>query len=226
MRDRAENQIILAMIRHGQTQANQQHRYLGRTDESLSERGKQMLLSYKEQYLYPEADCLFTSPMKRCVETAEILYPKLEPVVIPEWTETDFGRFEYKNYEELKDDTYYQRWIDSGGIMDFPGGESRDTFLERCKSGFQRMCRILQRIQTENTKQPVRAGMIVHGGTIMALLSSYGKREDQKGYFDYQTATGRGYLCRIDGWNKDAAFWNRKETGAETEIAIKEIMKI
>ena len=90
MRDRSENQITLVMIRHGETQANQEHRYLGKTDEPLSKNGMEVLLSYKKQNIYPDVDYLFTSPMKRCIETAEILYPKLCPVVIPEWEEMDF----------------------------------------------------------------------------------------------------------------------------------------
>lgn len=207
---------MLAFIRHGETRANAQRRYLGKTDEPLSERGIQGLLSYKEQNLYPSADYLFTSPMKRCIETAAILYPASEPVIIPEWEEMDFGRFEYKNYEELKDDESYQQWIDSGGMADFPGGESREAFIGRCESGFQRMYRMLRRAQEEKRiekREPVRAAVIVHGGTIMALLSLYGI--ERKGYFDYQTANGRGFLAR--------AVQSRKETGTKAEIWIEDI---
>ena len=118
----SENQVTLVFIRHGQTQANKERRYLGKKDESLLESGKEVLLSYKEQNIYPTVEYLFTSPMKRCVETANILYPELCPVVIPEWEEIDFGRFENKNYEELKDDIQYQAWLESGGVLDFPEG--------------------------------------------------------------------------------------------------------
>lgn len=218
MRNRTENQVILTFIRHGETQANVQRRYLGKTDEPLSECGKQRLLAYKEQNLYPAADHLFTSPMKRCVQTAGVLYPASEPVIIPEWEEMDFGRFEYKNYEELRNDEYYQRWIDSGGMMDFPDGESRAAFISRCESGFERMCRVLQQARTENAKGPVRAAAIVHGGTIMALLSSYTKGRCRKGYFDYQTANGRGYLT--------FASWSRKEAESEAQIWIEEMKEL
>lgn len=192
MRHRTENQMILAFIRHGETQANAQRRYLGKTDDSLSERGRQQLLSRQKQHVYPQADYLFVSPMKRCLETARILYPMLPPVVIPEWEEMDFGRFEYKNYEELKDDPAYRRWMDSGGTTAFPDGESREAFVRRCRSGFQRMCGFLWQAQAE----PVRAAAVVHGGVIMALLSSYGS-DGHKDYFDYQTANGGGYLTRV-----------------------------
>ncbi|MCM1175619.1 MAG: histidine phosphatase family protein [Blautia sp.] len=193
MRHRTEDQITLVMLRHGETRANRERRYLGKTDESLSENGIGELRFYKERQDYPAVEYLFASPMKRCLETARILYPALRPVVIPEWEEIDFGEFEYKNYEELRDDARYQAWIDSGGILGFPGGESREAFLRRCENGFDRMCGKLRQAMEQNAGSPVRAGLVVHGGTIMALLDRYGG----KPYFDCQAANGRGYLCLL-----------------------------
>ncbi|MBD5492555.1 MAG: histidine phosphatase family protein [Lachnospiraceae bacterium] len=192
--------MTLLLLRHGETQANREHRYLGRTDEPLCTSGIEDLLLYKEQNRYPAVQYLFVSPMKRCLETAEILYPGLCPVVISEWREMDFGRFEYKNYEDLKNDIEYQAWIDSGGELDFPEGESRKNFTLRCELGLRRMCETLCRMTAETTEKTASVGVIAHGGTIMALLSSYGG----KSYFDCQRATGRGYLCRMEGWRQDA----------------------
>ncbi len=196
MRDWSENQITLVMIRHGETQANQEQRYLGKTDESLSKNGMEALLSYQKRKFYPDVDYLFTSPMKRCIETAEILYPKLSPAIIPEWEEMDFGQFEYRNYEELRDDARYQVWIDSGGTLAFPEGESREKFILRCKKGLLRMCGKLRRAAEQEASAPLRVGLVVHGGTVMALLSTY----SNKSYFDYQVSNGRGYLCRMKNW--------------------------
>ena len=201
MRHRTEDQVTLLLLRHGETQGNREHRYLGRTDEPLCASGIETLLSYQEQNRYPAVQYLFVSPMKRCLETAEILYPGLCPVVVSEWREMDFGRFEYQNYEDLKNDIQYQAWIDSGGELDFPEGESREDFILRCELGFSRMCETLRRMTAETMEKTVSVGVIVHGGTIMALLSSYGR----KSYFDCQRATGRGYLCRMKGWKKDAS---------------------
>ncbi len=196
MRDWSENQVTLAMIRHGKTRANEEHRYLGKTDESLSKNGMEVLLAYQKLNTYPDVDYLFTSPMKRCIQTAGILYPKLCPVVIPEWEEMDFGQFEYRNYEELKDNAWYQAWIDSGGTLAFPEGESREKFILRCKTGLIRMCSELCNLAEQEASAPLKVGMVVHGGTVMALLSAYSK----KTYFDYQVSNGRGYLCRVENW--------------------------
>lgn len=199
MRHRTEDQVTLLLLRHGETQANREHRYLGRTDEPLCTSGIETLLSYKEQNRYPAVQYLFVSPMKRCLETAEILYPGLCPAVISEWREMDFGRFEYKSYEDLKNDIEYQAWIDSGGELDFPEGESRKDFILRCELGLRRMCETLRRMTAGATEKSASVGVIAHGGTIMALLSSYGG----KSYFDCQRATGGGYLCRMEGWRRD-----------------------
>ena len=189
MWNRSENQIKLVMIRHGATPSNKEHRYLGRTDEGLSMEGKYILQAAKNTY--PSIDYLFTSPMRRCIQTARILYPKQEIFVISEWVEMDFGDFEGKNYVELKENEYYQKWIDSNGTLPFPNGESREDFIERCKQGFYKM--LLQLKSQNQINRAMTAGVVIHGGTIMSLLSTFCGGE----YFDYQVANGQGYVCTL-----------------------------
>lgn len=191
MRNRPENQVTIVLIRHGATKANREHRYLGKTDEPLSREGKIQLAEYKKLRLYPDIDFLFVSPMKRCIQTAEILYPGLQPVLMREWEEIDFGEFEGKNYAELQGDKRYQAWIDSNGTLPFPGGESREAFAARCGRGFRKMIEKVREIKEKEENKTI--GMIVHGGTIMALLGKYGEGD----YFDYQAANGRGYICTV-----------------------------
>ena len=185
------------------TQANGEHRYLGKTDEPLSETGIRLLQEKKKEYFSDLPEFLYTSPMKRCVQTAELLFER-KPVLIPEWKEMDFGQFEGKNYEELKDDPCYQKWIDSNGTLSFPGGEAREQFIRRSMEGFDWMTSdILKKserstgIQSGTEKQYLRNNCeieipvvaVVHGGTIMAVLSSLTGGE----YFDFQVKNGEGY---------------------------------
>lgn len=185
----AETKIELILIRHGKTKANGEHRYLGKTDEALSTFGKEQLQRRKKQQVYPECEVVFASPMKRCIETAEILYPHHNVKKIKEWEEIDFGAFEGKNYLELQEDERYQEWMASNGTLPFPGGESREEFVERCKLGWEIMTRTL----LDYGKEPGggRVAVVVHGGTIMALLSVLAGGA----YFDYQVANGEGYIC-------------------------------
>ena len=198
MWDRTENQIKLVFIRHGATNANKEHRYLGKTDENLSVEGIKELQQAKCGGRYRELDYLFSSPMKRCLETAGILYPAKKLEIISEWEEMDFGIFEGKNYIDLQDDERYQAWIDSKGTLPFPEGESREAFIQRCERGFNKvliqLSEWISAFTDERQKQMITVGMIVHGGTIMSLLSSFYGGE----YFDYQVANGRGYVCKLE----------------------------
>lgn len=221
MWNRTENQIKLVLIRHGETDANKEHRYLGRTDEPLCEQAK-VLLSAKKN-CYPNVGLLFTSPMKRCIETAEILYPDHKPILIDDFREMNFGAFEGKNYKELNGDLRYQAWIDSGGTIAFPDGESREAFIARCKRGMCKAIPYISHMTVQNNgaicrqqrKEPLDAnntgtcdqgsytvGMVVHGGTIMALCSAFGTGD----YFDYQVANGDGYVCKLQLSDEEIQF--------------------
>lgn len=197
MRNRAENQIKLVLIRHGATEGNKEHRYIGRTDEPLSSEAKEKLSA--ETNCYPRIDRLFTSPMKRCIETAEIIYPDQKPVVVEPLREMDFGNFEGKNYKELNGNPDYQAWIDSGGTIAFPNGESREEFIKRCCEGMRDVVSqleefIVSKQMMQEYQREITIGLVVHGGTIMALCSAFGSGE----YFDYQVTNGAGYICNVN----------------------------
>ena len=200
MWDRTKTQIKiqLTLIRHGETLSNREKRYLGKTEEALSEEGIHALRQSVAAGNYPAADLLFSGPMVRCLETARILYPKRDPICIPEWTEMDFGAFEGHNYQELSGDPGYQKWIDSGGTEPFPEGESREGFIARTLRGYDKMLAMLHRKLTtdgdfETSGQRLCVSAVVHGGTIMALLSSLAGG----GYFDYQVTCGQGYCVSL-----------------------------
>lgn len=125
----------LFMIRHGATAGNLEKRYVGRTDEGLTEQAvldlKKEALKLRE--LAGNAAVIVTSPLKRCLETAEILFPEKLYEHVPRiqkagLSECDFGTFEYKNYLELSGDAEYQHFIDTLGREGFPGGETTEAF--------------------------------------------------------------------------------------------------
>lgn len=204
MRDRTKTQIKiqLTLIRHGETLSNREGRYLGKTEESLSGEGIYKLRESVAEGSYPPADLLFSGPMKRCLETAGILYPGRTPVCIPEWTEMDFGTFEGHNYQELSGDPAYQRWIDSGGTLPFPEGESREKFIARNLRGYEKMLEILQQRSVAGRTMQVSA--VVHGGTVMALLSSL----IGGGYFDYQIKCGQSRQINLILTEEEGQKWN------------------
>ena len=197
----------LILIRHGKTAGNLLGRYIGsRTDEPLCDEGREGLAGKQ----LPEVERLYVSPMKRCVETAEILWPGFDRKKMKKVTdlrECDFGDFENKNYKELSGNGDYQAWIDSNGTLPFPNGESMDAFKSRCLEAFARIVEEVSGAEQEwiaSGKTGIfRAGIVVHGGTIMAILEQYGY--PKAAYFDYQVKNGCGYrLTPVEGtrlWN-------------------------
>ena len=197
----------LILIRHGKTAGNLLGRYIGsRTDEPLCDEGREGLAGKQ----LPEVERLYVSPMKRCVETAEILWPEFdrkEMQKVTDLRECDFGDFENKNYKELSGNGDYQAWIVSNGTLPFPNGESMDAFKSRCLEAFARIVEEVSGAEQEwiaSGKTGIfRAGIVVHGGTIMAILEQYGY--PKAAYFDYQVKNGCGYrLTPVEGtrlWN-------------------------
>ena len=171
------------LIRHGQTQGNLEHRYIGcRTDEPLCPEGAQLLRGRD----YPPVQRVFVSPLRRCVETAAILYPGIPAQRIEDFRECDFGAFENRSYAELNGRADYQAWIDSGGELPFPGGESRADFALRCVRAFDSI-----------RQQRADCALIAHGGTIMAIMAQYARPSG--GYFDFQVRNGEGFILHPDG---------------------------
>jgi len=179
------------MIRHGKTPMNLERRYIGKTDESLAEEGR---LQIKELWSErPEAEIVFASPMKRCIETAKMIFSDMDPdrfIRIPEWKEMDFGLFEGKNFAELNGNPIYQKWIDSGGTDNFPDGEGMAGFKARVAHGFEQFIKICGPL-TENST--VKAAAVVHGGTIMAVMSMLTGGD----YYDFMCKHGTGYRIEL-----------------------------
>ena len=173
------------MIRHGKTHGNLLGRYIGTTDEPLLPEEEEDL----KKYAFGPVDRVFVSPRKRCVRTAEILFPGQDMEVVPEFAECDFGEFENKNYQELSDNPDYQKWIDSGGTLQFPGGESMISFQERCMAGMDRVAALAWENQWEEI------ALVVHGGTIMSILGACGFPKQE--YFDWHVDNGEGYRVRF-----------------------------
>ena len=166
------------------TAGNSEKRYIGRTDEELSEEGRGAVREIE----YPECDIVFCSPMKRCLQTAKIIFPDKKLNICDNFRECDFGDFEGKNYAELNGNEKYQEWIDSGGTMRFPGGESPDEFKKRCCDEFILAVKSLSEDKT--------AAFVVHGGTIMSVLEKY--EIPHKQFYERYTENGHGFVCEFD----------------------------
>ena len=184
------------LIRHGMTEGNRYQRYIGVTDEPLCEEGRELL----GKFTYPKPQAVFVSPLKRCLETAAILFGDPKVRIIDQLAECDFGEFENKNYQELDGNEHYQSWIDSGGLLPFPGGESREEFKRRNVTVFQKAVNGCLRNGIS------LAALVVHGGTIMNVMEEYA--DEDRSFYDWHVQNGKGYEVEIDPelWKKGRKF--------------------
>lgn len=179
------------LIRHGVTGGNIEKRYVGRTDEPLCREGIDQLRKIadrrkKSASFVPQL--VFASPMLRCRMTAEILFPQKEIHILEGFRETDFGSFEYKTYEELKDLPEYITWLESQGIARFPQGESRQEAAGRIRKAWSDAIKVCER------EKIAYAAFVIHGGTVMELLEAFGV--PKKCYYDWMVSNASGYT----GW--------------------------
>ena len=188
----------IILIRHGKTFGNTLGRYIGITDEELCPEGREELDALREsgQYRSIRPDLVYVSPLRRCRQTAELLFPGVPQEICRDLRECDFGEFENKNYKELSGNPAYQAWVDSGGTLPFPGGESREAFQERCRVEFARVLRARRKQAGSN------AVFVVHGGTIMSILSAYAPQGAADPFYRWQVKNGEGWRALWDETDK------------------------
>lgn len=172
-------------IRHGKTAGNLEKRYIGKTDEALCDIG----IDEIKKSRYPDAEIVICSPMKRCIQTADIIYPDKKAVLYNDLKECDFGDFEGKNYTELSANNDYLKWLESMGKMPFPNGESHEHFTNRCVNDFEK--------SIDDFKSYEKIAYVVHGGTIMSVLEKFAV--PKKSFYDFQVRNGGGYICEYSG---------------------------
>lgn len=173
------------LLRHGVTQANEEGRYLGRTDVPLSEEGAAGIVALGRRYQYPKAEMFFSSPLTRCMQTLELLYPGCRPKPVPGLAECDFGEYEGKTISQLRNDSVFRDWVACGGRTAPPGGESSGDFQKRCCAAFETVTALLL------SSGVGHAVIMTHGGVIMMLLGTFGY--PRRPFYDWMTASGMGF---------------------------------
>lgn len=183
----------LILIRHGTTQGNLERRFIGRLDVPLAPQGEE--LARRVGPTLPAVDHIYRSPLRRCEQTAELLWPGTALTVIDELKETDFGPFEGKNHEELKDDPLYQAWIGQAtdshlNYAAMPVGESPEQVTERVSVGLQKL------VADALDWGFDRVGVVSHGGALMGLLTRYGRPVRE--YYGWMCPNCGGFRMALD----------------------------
>ena len=173
----------ITIIRHFPTAGNLKKRYIGRTDEEICK------IIEGLDYSYLKASKVFVSPMKRALETADILFPEAEKIIIPGLREMDFGIFENKNYKELTGNKDYRLWLNSYCEDKCPQGESRKEFYQRTVNALIEIKELSMRLGLKE------AVIVAHGGTAMVAGEKFGKSGTD--YFDTKLNFGESATFEI-----------------------------
>ncbi|WP_371803492.1 histidine phosphatase family protein [Candidatus Lokiarchaeum ossiferum] len=118
------------IVRHGQTPGNSSNRYLGITDEDLNSIGVQQARNAAQFLLQcrKSFDICFSSPLLRCVHTANILKTKMnfDYLIEPKLRERNYGVFEGLTRDEVKQKypDLLQQYNQNKARMILPQGES------------------------------------------------------------------------------------------------------
>lgn len=110
--------------------SNRKKQYIGSTDEPLDEE-----MIPQDLKNYPQIDALTVSPMLRCRQTAKRIWPSMPFETEPLMRELDFGEYERKTYEELKNKPAYQAWLDSRWCRCIPWRRRPGRFSEALRTG-------------------------------------------------------------------------------------------
>ena len=179
----------LYMLRHGQTMANISYQYCGVTDSPLSPEGKQLLAEKRESCAYPSVEGLdvYTSGLTRTEQTLEILYGDVPHSVDRGFAEMNFGIFEGRSYDELKDTEEYQAWLAGDHIKNrCPGGES----------GADVLARVLKSV--DGLLEKDRDAMVVCHGGVIALLFYHYFPDTEMNWYEVQPKNGEGYVFEYE----------------------------
>jgi probable phosphoglycerate mutase len=100
--------IVLILVRHGQSVANAQGLLLGRSDVELTDLGRGQVAGARTLLEAPVAE-VRSSPLRRALDTAQLLGLDLPIAVDERWVEVDYGEFECQPLGGIPAEVW-QRW--------------------------------------------------------------------------------------------------------------------
>ncbi len=153
----------LLLVRHGESVLGTQGRYAGRLDSPLSPNGRQEVLRLRSRLRRYHVDHVYSSDLRRCRETVELLAIGSPISFTPQLREINFGRWEGRTSEECarKYPSQYRRWLKDPTQLSPPGGESLQKLAHRIR-------RFVSRIAVRHRDGTV--AVVTHGGAIRTLL--------------------------------------------------------
>ena len=178
-----DDAVVVALFRHGLTEENKRKAYIGWTDSPICEDVGEILS--RQIFQLSPYERIVASDLKRCVQTARILFPDQNVAAMPEFREMHFGRWEGKTYGDLAGDPIYEEWIHNHFNCEPPEGESYPIFADRVEKGWQV---VFAQMVEEKFKS---LAIVTHGGVMRYLLSKLSP--EKRDFWEWSVPHGQGY---------------------------------
>ncbi len=179
----------IIFVRHGETIWNQERRYQGQKDSSLSSLGLIQAQRVADFLSKRTIDLVYTSDLKRAFVTAEIIAKQhnLTPSVDFRLREMSFGAWEGKTRDEVMKEypALWQSRREDVLTTRIPGGELPSEVVERFLS-----------FLNEQTSQDAAKTIVVvsHGGALRLIIATLLHIPVEKSYCLHQSNTGLSEL--------------------------------
>jgi broad specificity phosphatase PhoE len=120
--------VKVILVRHGETDWNRREIFRGRADVELNQKGREQANALAGAVEGIQIDAVYSSPLRRAVETAEAI---AEPHGITVEMERDFTDFDYGVWQGLPHEEVrrrypglYKDWVERPYTVRMEGGES------------------------------------------------------------------------------------------------------
>ena len=130
----------LVLLRHGETNGESSIRFHGSGDVDLSAEGRAMMRRAAAR-IVPFPELVVASPLRRSWRSASIVADGRPVLLVPEFREIHFGRWEGLTLQEIeaRDPILFADWRNRVSGFEYPGGEPRADFKARIAQGLGRL---------------------------------------------------------------------------------------
>jgi broad specificity phosphatase PhoE len=133
----------IILVRHGQTAWNKKNIFRGRVDISLDNTGRQQAQAIAERLSASNIDSIYSSPLKRALETTRIIKAKLkiDGAIDDDLTDIDFGGWEGLSFEAVEEQypELYGLWLTDPHKVKIPDGEDLASVRNRASKVLNRV---------------------------------------------------------------------------------------
>jgi broad specificity phosphatase PhoE len=153
----------LVLLRHGETNGESSIRFHGSGDVDLSQEGRAEMRRAAAR-IVPMPELVVASPLRRSWRSAAIVGGGRPVLLVPEFREIHFGRWEGLTKEEIsaRDPILFADWEKRTPGFEYPGGEPREDFKARVGRGLDRLL----------ASAANDALVVVHKGVIRTIAES------------------------------------------------------